>query len=87
MPRYEYQTVDPEHACDHCRQRFEVQQSMKAAPLKRCPQCGGPVERVVSLCAVSTTMSERAMLSDKNLKEKGFTKLVKEDEGRFRKTV
>jgi putative FmdB family regulatory protein len=87
MPRYEYQSSDPQHACDVCRQRFEVQQSMTEPPLTSCPQCGGQVERVISLCAVGTQPSERAMLSDRNLKEKGFTKLVNEGGGRFRKTV
>jgi hypothetical protein len=42
---------------------------------------------MISLCAVGTQPSERAMLSDKNLKEKGFTKLVNEGHGRFRRTV
>ncbi len=87
MPRYEYQSSNPSGACEHCRGRFEVLQSMHDSPLRTCPKCGGPIERVISLCAVSGTMSERAMLSDKNLKEKGFTKLVNEGGGRFRKTV
>lgn len=87
MPRYEYQCTDPRRACDLCRGRFEVHQPMSAPPLASCPQCGTQVERVISLCAVGTQPSERAMLSDKNLKEKGFTKLVNEGEGRFRKTV
>lgn len=86
MPTYEYATTDLEHACDRCRKPFEVQQSMRAAPLRKCPQCGGPVERQISLCAVNTR-SVKSMLSDKNLKEKGFTKLVKEGEGRYRKTT
>ena len=87
MPRYEYQSSNPSGACEHCRGRFEVLQTMHDLPLRTCPECGGPIERVISLCAVSGTMSARAMLSDKNLKEKGFTKLVNEGGGRFRKTV
>ena len=74
MPTYEYQASDPTKACDHCRQRFEVTQSMKGDPLTACPKCGNPIQRAISLCAVSTTQSQRSMLSDKNLKEKGFTK-------------
>ena len=85
MPTYEYQAVDPQHACDACRARFEVRQSMKDAPLEKCPQCGAPVERVISLCSVSTTQSVKSMLSDKNIKEKGFTKLVNEGDGKFRR--
>ena len=87
MPTYEYQTIDSKQACDYCRKRFEIRQSMKDTPLKKCPRCGGAVERVVSLCSISTTQSQKSMLSDKNLKEKGFTKLVKEGDGRYRKTV
>lgn len=87
MPTYEYQAVDPEGGCATCRQRFEVRQSMRDEPLRCCPDCGRPVQRVISLCSVSTTPSERSMLSDRNLKEKGFTKLVNEGGGKFRKTV
>lgn len=86
MPTYEYVTSDPKHACAQCREPFEVRQSMRAAPLKKCPRCGGPVKRLISRCAVGTR-SEKSMLSDRNLKEKGFTKFVKEDEGRYRKTT
>jgi hypothetical protein len=60
---------------------------MRDEPLQHCPDCGRPVQRVISLCSVSTTQSERSMLSDRNLKEKGFTKLVNEGGGKFRKTV
>lgn len=86
MPTYEYVTTDPGHACEHCREPFEVRQTMRDPALKKCPQCGGPVERLISRCAVNTR-SEKSMLSDKNLKEKGFTKLVKEDTGRYRKVT
>ncbi|MFQ5807471.1 MAG: FmdB family zinc ribbon protein [Phycisphaerae bacterium] len=86
MPTYEYVATDPKHGCERCRAPFEVKQSMHDPPLKKCPQCGGPVERLISRCAISTR-SVKSMLSDKNLKEKGFTKLVKEDEGRYRKVT
>ena len=33
MPTYEYE-------CPKCRQEFEVFQSMKDEPLKKCPKCG-----------------------------------------------
>ena len=35
MPTYEY-------ACEKCRHRFEIFQSMKDAPLKSCPKCKKP---------------------------------------------
>lgn len=87
MPTYEYQARDTGNACDHCRQRFEVRQAMSDEPLAACPRCGNAIERVISRCAVSTTQSSKSMLSDKNLKEKGFTKLVNEGGGKFRKTT
>ncbi|NLE57666.1 MAG: zinc ribbon domain-containing protein [Planctomycetes bacterium] len=87
MPNYEYHAKEVEKACDHCRDRFEVRQSMSDEPLTACPKCGNAVERVISLCTVSTAQSVKSMLSDKNLKSKGFTKLVNEGGGRFRKTT
>ena len=85
MPIYEYQAPETEAACDHCRQPFEVRQSMSDDPLTSCPQCSRPVERLISRSSISTTQSTKSMLSDKNLKAKGFTKLVNEGNGKFRK--
>jgi putative FmdB family regulatory protein len=41
MPTYEYE-------CRQCRHRFEAVQSMREAPLDRCPRCGGEVRRLIS---------------------------------------
>jgi putative FmdB family regulatory protein len=87
MPTYEYRSRDAASACDCCRDVFEVQQSMHEEPLAVCPACGGPVERLISVCSMSTSASPRSMLSDKNLKQKGFTKLVNEGGGKFRKVT
>ncbi len=86
MPTYEYQAIDPAAGCARCRERFEVRQLMRDEPLQCCPDCGGPVLRLISACGIST-QSERSMLSDSNLKRHGFTKLVNEGGGKFRKTV
>ncbi len=83
MPTYEYTTTNEEQACDVCRKVFEVHQSMHDQPLERCPHCGGPVQRLISRCAVNTR-GEKSMLSDRNLKEKGFKKLVRQDDGSYR---
>ncbi len=40
MPTYEYQ-------CIKCGHQFEKLQSIKASPLKSCPVCNGPVERLI----------------------------------------
>lgn len=33
MPTYDY-------LCDSCKHRFEIFQSIKASPLRKCPKCG-----------------------------------------------
>lgn len=87
MPLYEYQARDPDRSCDRCREAFTVRQAMSDPALQTCPDCGAAVRRLISACSMSTTPSARAMLSDRNLKAKGFTKLVNEGGGRFRRTV
>jgi putative FmdB family regulatory protein len=86
MPTYEYRAKDHSRSCRHCTESFEVHQAMSAPPLTTCPVCGAAVERIISLFSVSTRQSTRSLLSDKNLKRHGFTKLVNEGEGKFRKT-
>jgi putative FmdB family regulatory protein len=41
MPIYEYQ-------CENCGVRFERLQHMSAEPVSSCPECGGPVHRVIT---------------------------------------
>ncbi len=45
MPLYEYQ-------CKKCGHRFERIQKFSDAPVKRCPECGGAVEQLLSAPAV-----------------------------------
>lgn len=85
MPIYEYEAVDPGAACARCRDGFEVRQPMAESPLDACPSCGRPVRKRISACGIATGPSERSVLSDKNVKDHGFMKLVNEGEGRFRK--
>lgn len=37
-----------EYKCTKCGHRFEAFQKMSDPPLKECPKCGGPVERIIS---------------------------------------
>ena len=41
MPTYEYK-------CLNCGDLFEVFQSIKAAPVEKCPKCNGKVKRLIS---------------------------------------
>ncbi|HZR28862.1 MAG TPA: zinc ribbon domain-containing protein [Terriglobales bacterium] len=45
MPLYEY-------LCKKCSHRFERIQKFSDAPVKKCPQCGGAVEQLLSAPAV-----------------------------------
>ena len=45
MPLYEYQ-------CKKCQHRFERIQKFSDPHVKKCPECGGPVEQVISAPAV-----------------------------------
>lgn len=45
MPIYEYQ-------CKKCKHRFERIQKFSDPHVKKCPDCGGPVEQVLSAPAV-----------------------------------
>lgn len=41
MPTYEYE-------CESCKHRFTKIQNMKDEPVKTCPECKGPVHRIIS---------------------------------------
>lgn len=85
MPTYLYVAVDLARACAHCRAGFEAKQSMADEPLRACPECGGAVRRAIVPVGISTGRSPRSLLSDKSLKQHGFTKLINEGDGKFRK--
>ncbi|HUT94400.1 MAG TPA: zinc ribbon domain-containing protein [Thermoguttaceae bacterium] len=82
MPLYEYEP-DGE-ACEYCQGRFEVMQKVADPPLKKCPQCGGKCHRVFS--SFAPIKGTKAMLSPKNLGEKGFTQYKKAGDGYYEKT-
>ena len=45
MPLYEYQ-------CKKCKHRFEKIRKFSDPPIKKCPECGGPVEQLLHAPAV-----------------------------------
>jgi putative FmdB family regulatory protein len=75
MPFYEYQVREGHEGCDTCRHGFEKWQKMKDDSLTACPDCGAPIQRLLFAQSIATpkTPSE--------LKNLGFTKLVKREEG------
>jgi len=72
MPIYEY-----EHLKKPCNMGkiFDLQQSLSDDPIKICPQCGEPVQKIVPKINISCPKSNR------ELRDLGFTKLVKRDDG------
>ena len=85
MPIYVYQAK--KGGCDTCRESFEYKQSMKDDALKKCPDCGASVQRVICAPFLRTGRSDKSVLSDSNLKKHGFEKLVNEGDGKFRRTL
>jgi putative FmdB family regulatory protein len=72
MPIYEYEHI--EDACQRGKV-FEFMQSIHEGPLTRCPECGKPVRKVISKMNVSNPKT------NSELKDMGFTKLVRRDDG------
>lgn len=72
MPIYEY-----EHLKSPCvlTKLFEAKQSIYDKALTRCPLCGGPVRKLISRINISTPKTNG------ELRDLGFTKLVKRDDG------
>ena len=72
MPIYEYEHIDT--SCSLGR-IFEQEQSVRDQRLSSCPACGKPVRKLVSRISIAVPKSNSA------LKDMGFTKLVKRDDG------
>ena len=72
MAVYEYEHIDTPCSLGRI---FEITQSMSDAPLTRCPECSGPVKKLISRINIS------APKTNSELRDLGFTKLVKRDDG------
>ena len=72
MPTYEYEHMD--EACSR-GQVFEVKQSIHDSPLIACPHCKGMIRKIMSRVSINRPKSNG------ELRDLGFTKLVKRDDG------
>jgi putative FmdB family regulatory protein len=72
MPIYEY-----EHLKRPCKigKVFDFKQSLSDDPIKACPHCKGPVQKIISQINISCPRTNG------ELRDLGFTKLVKRDDG------
>ncbi len=82
MPIYHYKATEKVKGKCRCKDGFDILQSMSEKPLKKCPECGVKIKKVPSKFSGGV-----ALLSDGNLRDKGFTKLVKKDKGVYEKTT
>jgi len=72
MPVYEY-----EHQEKPCilGKIFDYKQMLSDKQLTQCPQCSGPVQKIISRINISCPKTNT------ELRDLGFTKLVKRDDG------
>jgi hypothetical protein len=54
---------------------FDIRQAIHDEPLKKCLNCNGPVKKIISRTNIS------APKTNSELKDLGFTKLVRRDDG------
>ena len=72
MPIYEYEHLD--QFCEHGK-IFEIKQSIKDDSFTQCPYCQGKVRKRISRIGLSISKTNT------ELRDLGFTKLVKRDDG------
>lgn len=72
MPVYEYEHEEPPCSLGKV---FEIEQPINDWALTRCPECNGPVRKLMSLANI------KHQKGDSELRDLGFTKLVRRDDG------
>jgi len=72
MPIYEYEHLD--EPCERGK-IFEIRQKLDDPPLAICPRCKGMVRKIMSRASIRTPKT------DAELRDIGFTKLVKREDG------
>ena len=70
MPTYEYE-------CQKCQHRFDLFQSIKAAPIKTCPKCKGRVKRLFSTGGGLLFKGSGFYITD--YRKPGYTEAAKKD--------
>ena len=88
MPTYLYQEILPDGSPG---ESFEIHQRMSDPPLKKHPVDGRPIEKIFArpnLTTQYTESSNKKLLNDKNVTEKGFTRYEKDKlTGKYHKTA
>ena len=74
MPIYEYEHIESESFCSEGK-IFDIVQSINDDQLRLCPICNKPVRKLISRSSISFPKTNT------ELRDLGFTKLVKRDDG------
>jgi putative FmdB family regulatory protein len=83
MPIYEYAAVT--QGCAYCEAHFDLRQKLSEDELRVCPQCGAPVQRVLS--AASVAIGNAHTLKESNVAKNGFTQYRRAGNGVYEKTA
>lgn len=90
MPTYRYKAVQEGGDCPVCGDDgFETIQPMSEPALTACPTCQGEVRRAIgsATCVTERRWDEKKLLSNDNLRAKGFKKLMKGSDGKYRNVL
>lgn len=81
MPIYEYEAKKKENSCPYCEKGFEQIQKISDPSIDKCPECGHPVYRIISVPSVGSSQSG----FDDRAKNAGFSKLKRIGKGEYEK--
>jgi putative FmdB family regulatory protein len=84
MPIYEY-IASNTPGCPTCRNGFERLQKIADATLTACPDCGRPVQRVLS--APQVVAGQGHVLQEGHIARHGFTQYRRVGKGKYEKTA
>ena len=84
MPTYVYEIINED---DSGGERFEVIQRMSEDDLKKHPELGQPVRRIIQATAINTKGSGKRFLDPAYQASKGFTRYEKSGDGTYEKVA
>ena len=83
MPIYHH--VARGEGCDACRDGIDALQKIADPPLRQCPKCAAPLERVISAAQVVSGQAHR--LGEAHAAKHGFTQYRRAGKGVYEKTA
>lgn len=81
MPIYEYEVKKQNKSCKYCQNGFDQIQKISDPSLEKCPECGAPIYRIISVPSLGSSKSG----FDDRAKSAGFSKLKRLGKGEYEK--